>query len=235
MSIDELAEANAEVGALRDRKRPHYERRRPDAELIRATSRAENRKDRVDRLDSESARLEASQHRRRSHLAAHEADALQLKAIEAVIDGRTQEAIASASPTRRRASQNHSAAAPVEGTETANGYEPSQRLTGPVRRSTRAVGVSANESRWGLPSDSNYLQEVVEADKICGVARVQTGVVSVRRGGDQQVERTRPGLTSDMGHRRGDASVAGCNVVVDWECIETALQHCQPSQPFRSR
>lgn len=63
-------------------------------ELIRATSRAENRQDRADRLDAEIASLEASQHRRRSHLAAHEVDAHQLKAIEAVIDGRTDKAIA---------------------------------------------------------------------------------------------------------------------------------------------
>ena len=94
VAIDELAEANAEVGALRGRKRPLRERRKPDTELIRATSIAENLQDRVDRLDSEIASLEASQHRRRSHLAAHEADAHQLKAIEAILDGRTQKAIA---------------------------------------------------------------------------------------------------------------------------------------------
>ena len=94
VAIDELAEASAEVGALRDRKRPLRARRKPDTELIRATSRAENQADRVDRLDAEIASLEASQHRRRSHLAAHEADAHQLKAIESVLDGRTQKAIA---------------------------------------------------------------------------------------------------------------------------------------------
>ncbi len=94
VAIDELAEANAEVEALRGRKRPFRERRKPDTELIRATSIVENRQDRVDRLDTEIASLEASQHRRRSHLAAHEADAHQVKAIEAILDGRTQEAIA---------------------------------------------------------------------------------------------------------------------------------------------
>jgi hypothetical protein len=94
VAIDELADADAEVGALQGRKRPLRDRRKLDTELIRATSRAENQQDRVDRLDSEIANLEASQHRRRSHLAAHEADAHQLKAIEAVLDGRTQKAIA---------------------------------------------------------------------------------------------------------------------------------------------
>ena len=91
VAVDELAEANVEAGAL---QRPLRERCRPDTELIRATSRAENQQDRVDRLDSEIASLEASQHRRRSHLAAHEADAHQHKAIEAVTDGRTDKAIA---------------------------------------------------------------------------------------------------------------------------------------------
>jgi hypothetical protein len=94
VAIDESAEANTEVGSLHGRKRPLRERRKPDTKLIRATSRAENRADRVDRLDAEIASLEASLHRRRSHLAAHEADAHQLKAIESVIDGRTQKAIA---------------------------------------------------------------------------------------------------------------------------------------------
>lgn len=94
VAIDDLAEANADVGALQGRKRPLRERRKPDTELIRATSRADNQQDRIDRLDSEIASLEASRHRRRSHLAAHQADAHQLKAIEAILDGRTQKAIA---------------------------------------------------------------------------------------------------------------------------------------------
>jgi hypothetical protein len=93
-AVDDLAEANVEVESLRDRKRPLRERRKPDTELLRATSRADNLQDRFDRVDSEIASLETSQHRRRSHLAAHEADAHQLKAIEAILDGRTQKAIA---------------------------------------------------------------------------------------------------------------------------------------------
>jgi len=94
VAVDDLAEANVGVESLRGRKRPLRERRKPDTELIRATSRADNLQDRFDRLDYEIASLETSQHRRRSHLAAHEADAHQLKAIEAVIDGRTDKAIA---------------------------------------------------------------------------------------------------------------------------------------------
>jgi len=93
-AVDDLAEANVEVESLTGRKRPLRERRKPDTELIRETSRADNLQDRFDRLDSEIASLETSQHRRRSHLAAHEADAHQLKAIEAVVDGRIQKAIA---------------------------------------------------------------------------------------------------------------------------------------------
>lgn len=93
-AIDELAEANVQVESLRGRKRPLRERRKPDTELIRATGRAGILQDRFDRLDAEITSLETSQHRRRSHLAAHEADAHQLKAIEAILDGRTQKAIA---------------------------------------------------------------------------------------------------------------------------------------------
>ena len=93
-TIDELAEANVVVESLRGRKRPLRERRKPDTELLRATSRADNVQDRFDRLDAEITSLETSQHRRRSHLAAHEATAYELKAIEAILDGRTQKAIA---------------------------------------------------------------------------------------------------------------------------------------------
>jgi anti-sigma factor RsiW len=82
------------VSSLRDRKRPLRERRKPDTKLLRATSRADYLQDRFDRVDSEIASLETSQHRRRSHLAAHEADAHQLKAIEAILDGRSDKAIA---------------------------------------------------------------------------------------------------------------------------------------------
>jgi len=94
VAVDELAEANAEVGQLQRRKRPLRERRKPDTELITATSRAERQQDRVDRLDTEITNLEASQHRRQSHLAAHQTDAQQLRAIDAVIDGQTSKAIA---------------------------------------------------------------------------------------------------------------------------------------------
>ena len=94
VAIDELAALNAEVGLLERRKRPIRERRKPDTALLYATSRAQNQQQRVDRLDAQIAELETSQHRRQSHLAAHEADAHQLKAIEAVLDGRIQKAIA---------------------------------------------------------------------------------------------------------------------------------------------
>jgi len=94
VAVYELAEDNAEVGELQRRKRPLRERRKPDTELIGATSRAERQQDRVDRLDTEITSLETSQHRRHSHLAAHQADAQQLKAIDAIIDGRTHKAIA---------------------------------------------------------------------------------------------------------------------------------------------
>jgi hypothetical protein len=94
VAIDELADLNAEVGLLERRKRPIRERRKPDTALLYATSRAQNQQQRVDRLEAQIAELETSQHRRQSHLAAHEADAHQLKAIEAVLDGRIHKAIA---------------------------------------------------------------------------------------------------------------------------------------------
>ena len=58
-----------------------------------------------------------------------------------------------------------------------------------------------------LSSDGDDLEMIIEADQVGGVARIQTGIVRMRRCSDQQVERPRPGLSSDMCHRSGKTPV----------------------------
>jgi hypothetical protein len=55
-------------------------------------------------------------------------------------------------------------------------------------------------------SDGDDLEEIVEAGEVGGVACVQPSVVGVRRCSNQKVESTRPGSTSDVGHRSGSCS-----------------------------
>ena len=83
--VSELKQANFDVARLECRKRPLRERRKPDIELIHANNQASQAQDRLDKLDNEITHVQASQHRRRSHLAAHRADALQLDAIDDVL------------------------------------------------------------------------------------------------------------------------------------------------------
>jgi hypothetical protein len=57
----------------------------------------------------------------------------------------------------------------------------------------RAVALSTESERHPIVvvrSDLDDLDEIVQADEICGVARVQTGLVGVRRSSNQQVERS---------------------------------------------
>jgi hypothetical protein len=89
-TVSELKQARFDVARLECRRRPMRERRKPDVELIHATNQASQAQDRLDRLDNEITALQASQHRRRSHLAAHRGDALQLDAIDGVLAERVR-------------------------------------------------------------------------------------------------------------------------------------------------
>jgi conjugative relaxase-like TrwC/TraI family protein len=92
-AVSELKEARFDVARLDCRKRPRRERRKPDVELIHANNHAFQAKDRLDNLDNEIAQLQASQHRRRSHLAAHRADALELDALDSVLEDRIRSTV----------------------------------------------------------------------------------------------------------------------------------------------
>jgi AAA domain len=85
VAATELKQANLNVARLECRRWPLRDRRKPDIELIHANNQASQAQDRLDRLDSETTHVQASEHRRRSHLAAHRTDALQLDAIDHVL------------------------------------------------------------------------------------------------------------------------------------------------------
>jgi hypothetical protein len=87
--IDEAGTAKLEC-----RTRPRKQRRLPDHELTRAHHRLDETERRIQRLDSEIAGLEAGQHRRASHLAAHSADAVELAEIDRVLGHRLDDQIA---------------------------------------------------------------------------------------------------------------------------------------------
>jgi hypothetical protein len=89
-TVSELKQARFDVARLECRKRPRRDRRKPDVELIHATNRASQAQDRLHRLDGEITDVQASQHRRRSHLAVHQADTLQLDAIDGVLTERAR-------------------------------------------------------------------------------------------------------------------------------------------------
>ncbi len=83
-----------DVAKLECRIRPWRERRQPDHDLAHAHLRLDEGERRVERLDHEIAGLEASQHRRASHLAAHAADAVELAEIDRILDRRLHVQIA---------------------------------------------------------------------------------------------------------------------------------------------
>jgi conjugative relaxase-like TrwC/TraI family protein len=87
-AVSDLKQANLNVARLDCRKRPLRDRRKPDIELIHANNQASQAQDRLDRLNWEITDVQAGQHRRHSHLAAHRADALQLDAIDHVLTER---------------------------------------------------------------------------------------------------------------------------------------------------
>lgn len=90
----DVIDRRLEVAKLDCRTRPWRERRQPDHDLMRAHHRLDEGERHLERLDHEIAGLETSQHRRASHLAAHSADAVELAAIDRVLDRRLHDQIA---------------------------------------------------------------------------------------------------------------------------------------------
>ena len=78
----DVIDRRLDVAKLECRTRPWRERRQPDHEPMRAHHRLDEGERRIERFDHEIAGLEASQHRRASHLAPHSADAVELAEID---------------------------------------------------------------------------------------------------------------------------------------------------------
>ena len=89
----DVIDQRLEVAKLECRTRPWRERRQPDHDLTRAQHRLDEGERRLERLDHEIAGLEASQHRRASHLAAHSVDVVELAEIDRVLDRRLHDQI----------------------------------------------------------------------------------------------------------------------------------------------
>ena len=89
----DVIDRRLDVAKLECRTRPWRERRQPDHELVGARHRLDEGERRIERFDQEIAGLQASQHRRASHLAAHTADALELAEIDRVLDRRLHDQI----------------------------------------------------------------------------------------------------------------------------------------------
>lgn len=86
-----LHEQQLSVARLQDRKRPRKERRLPDVELMNARRNLDFLEQQADRLDHEIAALHTSQHRRASHLTAHQAEQVELDAISDILDERLRQ------------------------------------------------------------------------------------------------------------------------------------------------
>src|SRR5690606_1835760 len=89
----DVIDRRLDVAKLECRTRPWRERRQPDHDLVGAQHRLDEGERRIERFDHEIAGLEASQHRRASHLAAHAADAVELAEIDRVLDRRLHDQI----------------------------------------------------------------------------------------------------------------------------------------------
>jgi hypothetical protein len=90
---DQLAVARQEVAQLEGRRRPLLQRHKPDAELIAARNRVGHLENQAGNVAAEIVRLEASQHQRASHMAAHDVDQLTVDAIDGVLKERIRQNI----------------------------------------------------------------------------------------------------------------------------------------------
>jgi hypothetical protein len=89
----EVAERRQAVSELERRRRPLRERRQPDHQLTTASNRLSVSEQRAERLQHEIGAVEASQHRRASHLTTHRADRLELDLIDRQLDERLRRQI----------------------------------------------------------------------------------------------------------------------------------------------
>lgn len=85
-----VRDRRSEVAKLKERARPWRERRQPDHELTQAQHRLNESEQRVEGIVRHIGELEASEHRRASHLAAHHIDRVELDEIDHVLDNRLQ-------------------------------------------------------------------------------------------------------------------------------------------------
>jgi uncharacterized protein (UPF0335 family) len=85
----QVRDYSSRVETLETRKRPRKERKLPDVDLLTTRHNLHHFQERAERLDREITSLQANQHRRASHLAAHSADRVELHAIVRVLDDRT--------------------------------------------------------------------------------------------------------------------------------------------------
>ena len=88
-----LCDARLRVATLECRKRPIRERRKPDVDLMNARHNLDNFTRQSEQLDAEIMRLDLSQYRRQSHLAAHDVDQQQIAAIDGVLRNRIREQV----------------------------------------------------------------------------------------------------------------------------------------------
>ena len=89
----QLLDAAKEVAQLESRRRPLRQRHKPNVELIAARTGVGHLEQQSERHAAEVVHIEASQHRRESHLAAHDADRLQVDAIDGVLRERIRQNI----------------------------------------------------------------------------------------------------------------------------------------------
>ena len=89
----QVRETAHSVTALECRKRPRKERRLPDVELLTKRHNLGRFEQQADRIDTEITAIHASQHRRRSHLVAHQADQIEIDAIGDILSERGRQNI----------------------------------------------------------------------------------------------------------------------------------------------
>lgn len=86
-----LCDSRINVATLECRRRPLRDRRKPDVDLINACHNLGYFTRQADKLDAEIIRLETSQHRRHTHLAAHDAEQHKIDAIDSVLHERVRQ------------------------------------------------------------------------------------------------------------------------------------------------
>lgn len=86
-----LCDSRINVATLECRRRPFRDRHKPDVDLLNARHNLGYFTRQADKLDAEIIRLETSQHRRHSHLAAHDTEQHKIDAIDSVLHERVRQ------------------------------------------------------------------------------------------------------------------------------------------------